>query len=186
MNFNPDDCWILVHNVFNDDTIAGIIDSCESTGFSKGVIRKNEILPDLRDNGVAFLDRGAQHHVYDSVRSCSDRVNRKMFGYDLFDMEDIQVSRYKEQQHYTWHADNIFMRGYEAMQRKLSFVVMLSDPSDYQDGDFEFQDVPSPTKTKLTKGSMLLFPSYLIHRVKPVTSGLRYSMVGWLLGPRFR
>jgi PKHD-type hydroxylase len=77
--------------------------------------------------------------------------------------------------------------------RKLSVVISLSDPKDYEGGDFEFQFRGSddPTLTKIVpeikpKGSVLVFPSYIWHRVKPITKGLRYSLVAWVRGNPYR
>ena len=64
--------------------------------------------------------------------------------------------------------------------RKISLVVFLSDTKDYDGGDFEFQE---EAKIPAEKGSILIFPSFLSHRVTPVTRGLRYSLVNWFIGP---
>ena len=69
--------------------------------------------------------------------------------------------------------------------RKLSVVIQLSDPTTYQGGDFQFQDVETPVNFR-TQGSILVFPSYLPHRVTEITDGVRYSLVDWLEGPRWR
>jgi PKHD-type hydroxylase len=72
-------------------------------------------------------------------------------------------------------------------------LVQLSDPKDYKGGELEFQfrntDDPTPTRPCLEilpRGSIVVFPSFVWHRVKPVTEGTRYSLVIWNLGYPFR
>ena len=69
--------------------------------------------------------------------------------------------------------------------RKLSIVIQLSDPKDYDGGDFEFFDEGGNGKFR-GKGSVLVFPSVHMHRVTEVTSGVRYSLVSWAEGLRWR
>jgi PKHD-type hydroxylase len=80
--------------------------------------------------------------------------------------------------------------------RKLSFSCQLSDPNDYEGGELEFA-IPEIINSKikintfsvkefLPKGSIIVFPSYIWHRVKSVTKGVRYSLVSWVLGYPFK
>ena len=69
--------------------------------------------------------------------------------------------------------------------RKLSICIQLSDPEEYKGGEFQFKSLDSPTNYK-TKGSILVFPSYNEHQITEITSGTRYSLVGWMEGPRWR
>ena len=70
--------------------------------------------------------------------------------------------------------------------RKLSVTVQLSDPSEYEGGGFEFLECPNPDESSRKKGTVLVFPSYLKHRVLPVTKGTRKSLVAWFEGPRWK
>lgn len=79
-----------------------------------------------------------------------------------------------------WEADNLH-------DRKLSIIVQLSDPSSYEGGNFQLVGYENPLTDQLrARGTVLVFPSYLEHCVLPVTSGVRYSMVSWFEGPRWR
>ena len=69
--------------------------------------------------------------------------------------------------------------------RKLSITVQLSDPSDYEGGDLQFLITREPVTAKREKGNAIVFPSFMIHQVKPVTKGVRYSLVCWCSGPAF-
>lgn len=88
--------------------------------------------------------------------------------------------------HYDFHSD-VHWPSRNNMDRKLSFIMQLSHPHEYTGGAFEFRDLPDfPAAEFLAKGSVLVFPSALFHRVTPVTSGTRRSLVSWIEGPCWR
>jgi len=96
--------------------------------------------------------------------------------------EGFQVAEYSAPGgHYTWHND-IGTGAFST--RKLSMSVQLSDAGDYEGGELQFADSTQPGPKEI--GSLIVFPSFLTHRVKPVTSGTRKSMVSWVSGPAFR
>ena len=76
--------------------------------------------------------------------------------------------------------------GYPLNQRKISMTVQLSDGGEYEGGDFEIMRNREPEKLPKGKGTVLVFPSYILHRVTPVTSGIRKSLVLWLGGASFK
>ena len=116
------------------------------------------------------------------LKSFIDMANHVCnWNYDYKLMETVQIGRYKEKGHYTWHRDTA--NPMNGLQRKLSGILLLNDPSEFEGGKLEFRDVPSP---ELKKGSIIVFPSFLDHRVTPVTSGVRYTAVSWVVGPTFR
>ncbi|MDA8015328.1 MAG: 2OG-Fe(II) oxygenase, partial [Gammaproteobacteria bacterium] len=67
-------------------------------------------------------------------------------------------------------------------------VVQLSDADEYEGGDFQMHYVKAhpPADIIRKRGTVLIFPSLLLHRVTPVTSGVRYSLVGWYVGPSWK
>lgn len=106
------------------------------------------------------------------------------WGYDMPSREAIQFAQYGVGQHYDWHVDYFPLAGKDT-DRKVSVVCLLNDPSEFEGGEFQirlYSDYTAP----LEKGSIIAFPSILEHRVKPVTSGVRYSATMWFHGPRFR
>ena len=71
--------------------------------------------------------------------------------------------------------------------RKLSFSLQLSDPDQYTGGELEFSDNGGKTMfAPKQRGTMVVFDSRLKHRVRRVKSGLRKSIVGWVVGPRWK
>tara|TARA_Y100001963_G_C6783479_1_gene451232 strand:- start:2973 stop:3599 length:627 start_codon:yes stop_codon:yes gene_type:complete len=139
------------------------------------------------------------------------RANRENFLYDLtcIDGESLQYTRYKEGQFYGWHNDaglatqykpeaigsrtngeetiKDFINENSELVRKLSFALQLSDPDDYEGGNVQLLDEQgnsyiAPRK----KGTIILFDSRTQHRVCKVTKGIRKSIVGWTVGPRWK
>jgi PKHD-type hydroxylase len=74
----------------------------------------------------------------------------------------------------------------ESGNRKLSFSVMLTDPGDYKGGELLLKTSFKPMKTPKKRGTVVFFPSFVLHEVTPVTEGIRKTLVGWVLGPNFR
>ena len=72
------------------------------------------------------------------------------------------------------------------MTRKLSCVMLLNDPSEYEGGDFEVMTNNQPLKIEFIKGRLIVFPSYILHRVTPIKSGVRRTLVNWISGPHFK
>lgn len=115
--------------------------------------------------------------------------NRNNFGFDIGMMNEIQFTEYtgdaKAGGKYDWHYDT-YWENPNPYDRKLSIVVQLSHPDDYQGGEFEFFGMPSPGEEWKQRGSVLIFPSFFFHRVLPVTAGKRISLVSWIEGPKWR
>ena len=70
--------------------------------------------------------------------------------------------------------------------RKLSIVVQLSEPNEYQGGDLQFMYASEPYTAIKEKGSVYTFPSFVMHKVTPVFSGVRRTLVAWVAGPAFK
>ena len=109
-------------------------------------------------------------------------ANSAWWGFHLAGLsEALQLTHYKgsKKGHYDWHEDH----GETGMflHRKISGVVLLNDK--FKGGDFEFQRIGKPPE--MSVGTMILFPSYKLHRVTPVTKGDRWSLVFWVNGPPF-
>jgi len=93
-----------------------------------------------------------------------------------------------DQGYYNWHNDVNWDDG-RPVHRKLSFICQLTDPAKYEGGDFEMQPLHlgAPNQEQLkTQGTALIFPSFIVHKVNPVTKGTRHSLVAWIEGPKWR
>ena len=115
-----------------------------------------------------------------------EQANAECFGVSVDRHAEMQVTEYDAVRggHYGWHHD-VEWNGQGDRDRKVSVTVQLSAPSDYQGGDFEFDEVKSTANFR-SKGTVLVFPSYLRHTVHPVTAGTRRALVAWFFGPRWR
>ena len=139
------------------------------------------------------------------------RANRENFLYDLkcIDGENMQYTRYAEGQYYGWHNDAGLAIQYKPVSvgnrgtgeqtaqdylnenlelvRKLSFALQLSDPDDYEGGNVVLLDEAGKKYIVPRKrGTIVLFDSRTQHRVNKVKSGIRKSIVGWVVGPRWK
>ena len=114
-------------------------------------------------------------------------ANRETFDIAVENYGDIQYSTYHEDDggHYNWHHD-VDYNVRTAYHRKFSLVCQLTDPSEYEGGDLLFEGMDEPVENFRQKGSVFVFPSYLPHKVTPVTKGMRNSLVIWFEGPRWR
>ena len=103
-------------------------------------------------------------------------ANKQCFGFELTGFgEDAQVSTYHPGDHYDWHVDV----GRQQPWRKVSVSIQLSADDAYSGGDLELQYGRVPKKMPREQGTVVVFPSFLLHRITPVTSGTRQS---WLCG----
>jgi PKHD-type hydroxylase len=105
--------------------------------------------------------------------------------YSLSGFEKVQLGRYKAENkgHYDWHMDSFPPQN--GIQRKLSCVILLNDPSEFEGGILQFKGIED--RNVLTKrGSIIVFPSFIEHKVTPVTAGTRYTAVTWASGPTFK
>ena len=109
-------------------------------------------------------------------------LNERYWRFDLdFIGEEIQYGEYTENGHYRWHLD---LGGGTSPNRKLSCSVQLSAPDEYAGGGLEFQVGSNTVAAPRTQGTLVVFPSFLVHRVAPVTHGMRRSLVAWVSGTR--
>jgi len=111
-------------------------------------------------------------------------LNAKYFNFDLIGFgEHLQLTNYDNAEHgmYGWHQDY----GVGA-SRKLSMVVQLTDPSEYEGGNLQIRTEKEPNTVRKQRGLIAVFPSYVLHQVTPVTQGSRQSLVAWVSGPRFK
>lgn len=125
--------------------------------------------------------------VMDRIIDLVRAANREIYDFDLREFsESPQVARYgaERQGHFGWHSD--IGEGALASKRKLTMVVQLTPPEDYEGGALEVMPSHHVITADRTQGCATLFPSMLLHRVVPVTAGVRHSLTIWAHGPAFR
>ena len=107
------------------------------------------------------------------------------WNYILGGQEDTQITRYKsiDEGFYDWHMDST--RPENGIQRKLTCVILLNDSSEFEGGELQLKAYEGENML-IKQGSIIVFPSFIEHRVTPVTKGVRYTAVTWATGPAFR
>lgn len=194
--------FFTVYDVLTDEEIDTVIEVGKKNSMMKGTINvsggEEEDVPDFisydndkpgyRDSGVVFFKYQHEDELGPIHRKIANQiieVNRDIFRYHLTDLEPFQFTSYKIGEYYKQHTDageGLYLGG---IVRKLSAVIQLSDSDDYTGGNLLGYVQEKPIAADRKKGSMTFFPSFLLHEVTPVTLGHRYSLVMWVLGPRF-
>lgn len=151
-----------------------------------GVDNPNRVEHSLRESTIRWIPPQGEPRLVQRIMGFLKAANRS-FGFDIAGLFDIQFTEYHGSRHdkYDWHHD-VRLKGPMAYDRKLSVVIQLSPRESYEGGTFEFSTVDHPGAAFEPRGSVLIFPSFLQHRVLPVTSGIRHSLVTWVEGPRWR
>ncbi len=196
---------------FCDDVIKYALTQKETMALTGGFSRnknkplnKDEVrnLKYKRNSDLVWLNDA---WIYKEIHPFVHQANRNAgwnFNWDR--SESCQFTKYKLNQYYDWHCDTLG-KVYDQPKtpsdgkiRKLSMTCQLTDGSEYSGGELEFdfrqyspqmrdeaQHLKKATEI-LLKGSIIVFPSFVWHRVKPVTKGVRYSLVVWHLGYPFK
>lgn len=175
----------LCNNIVSKALLLPVHDAV--VGFNDSIVNQ-----ETRRSKVRWIQRSDSNlgWLVNEMTTLFHLANHNVFGSDIWHLNEIQFTEYSgnDKGCYNWHNDVNWDDG-RAVHRKLSMVIQLSDPSDYEGGDFEMQPLylGSPPADEFKKqGSVLVFPSFVMHRVTPVTKGTRYSLVGWIEGPKWR
>lgn len=113
------------------------------------------------------------------------KVNEEYFKFKLTDLEPFQFTSYEIGEYYKKHTDTGLELDIGNTHRKISFSIQLSDENQYDGGELLYHNSYDPIVAEKNLGSISFFPSFMLHEVTPVTRGVRYSLVGWVNGPRF-
>jgi PKHD-type hydroxylase len=175
-------------NVFTDQEIEEIIQIGESQPKIKATTVGEDIsqeVTDYRVSDIAWLANNPKTSwVFDRIADLAIKANSEMWNFDIWDFQDdLQyTSYYGNGGHYDWHAD----LGAGISNRKLSIVLQLSNSDEYEGGDLQMNTGGSILNIPREKGLICFFPSFVLHRVTPLSSGLRRSLVTWLCGANLR
>lgn len=143
----------------------------------------------IRRSGLHWLSNNSDTSwVFEILGHVVSSLNAQFFKFELTGFgEQIQLTNYDESENgmYGWHVD--MGPQTTAPCRKLSIVVQLSDPVDYEGGILELQPHGNNAiKMRKQRGLIVAFPSWTLHQVTPVTQGSRQSLVAWISGPPFK
>ena len=176
------------------DCLAENLESAKVFGRSPNSSRDD---PSIRKTSVYFVPTDRDNKANELAWYFLKEANKQMFNYDLTYFQSIQFAAYKNGDFYDWHIDSYY-QDEPNKTRKLSLSFMLTDPDDFEGGEFQFFNGGRPfqengdatgeqiEKDLKAKGSIVVFDSRDFHRVCPVTDGVRYSIVCWATGAAFK
>ena len=189
-------CWVVDNAITKQkcDWILSLAEDKWETGKVGGPVKdatKTEewlIKEEVRKSEVVFTD---DNDLYDLVWYFANTANEQaLWKFQLDSCQSMQITRYGVGGYYDFHIDgNGFTReitnprsATNFKTRKLSMSIVLND--DFEGGEFEFMGSENDL-IKARTGTIIIFPSYLQHRVRPVTKGVRHSLVVWFCGEPF-
>ena len=184
-------------NVVDDFYINSLHELGKKKKTLKGKIDGTVLNKERRESDVKFV---SEQWVYDAILPSIKTANQAAgWNFDFNWCEAAQYTIYKKGQHYGWHTDmaddpyEMENSNFKGKVRKLSCTLLLNDATEFKGGDCEFDFRNSRDKENVVrakelknKGDLIVFPSHLWHRVKPITSGKRFSLVAWFIGPPFK
>ncbi len=136
---------------------------------------------------VAWMERtDASQWLYRRLEEIVQRLNLQFYKYELFGLrERLQYTVYEQAEggHYGWHVDH---GDATPAPRKLSLSLQLTDPQGYEGCDLELSYGDGVKHAPRSRGTIIAFPSYVLHQVTPIVTGTRKSLVIWASGPDFR
>lgn len=146
-----------------------------------------EHLAKIRRSKISWIRNSPDTQwVFEKLAHVASSLNSQFYRFDLTGFgEALQLTNYDQSEHgmYGWHQD---YGGSRSISRKLSLVLQLTDPSQYEGGNLQVMTSGEPINVRKQRGLIAAFPSYVLHQVTPVTQGNRQSLVAWVSGPAFK
>jgi PKHD-type hydroxylase len=179
-------------NAFTEEELKTIIEYCDAIGTESGTTFGGSSQEDYekhRVSNVKFHKRNQETAwIFDRLNFVIQAANEQFYNFNLNGYAEFQYTTYDPNGRYDFHTDLAYGEEYgnNAELRKLSLTLLLND--DFEGGEFEVNlgKEENAITVPMHKGRVVLFPSFVLHRVKPVTKGVRKSLVIWVVGPKFR
>lgn len=188
--------YVWQDNIFTPDELKQVAHYCAFLDLKEGIIGHGVYSPDKRRARVNMFYPNEQNRwIFERLNNWLLKMNESYYGFAVNGYDFIQYSEYtkEDEGHFGWHVD-LYWGGdpppppdmFEP--RKLSMSLLLNTPGeDFEGGEFEYagDDQRKPVNVPFVVGRAIFFPSFLTHRVRPVFSGVRKSLVIWATGPKF-
>mgnify|MGYP001160142248 FL=1 len=184
---------VHMNNVFDDEVLKRIENFVSDKELNDALVMGSEYASDnekIRSTKMIWMTSDdfsdelldVYEYISDLVRS----VNNDLWGYNIIGWEPLQYLEYwaEEKGRFDWHID-IPARRMKGNQRKVSFMIGLSDVSEYEGGYLQLRLGVDDRNIKLGRGEIVILPSFIVHRVTTVTKGKRRVVSGWGSGPNF-
>lgn len=183
------DPWCFTSGIFDDtelDSLQAQAKNATQRAIVNNTTDKQE-LDKIRRSQVSWIERTQESEwIFVKLAHAVATLNAQFFRFDLTSFgEALQLTNYDQSENgmYGWHQDS---GGKNQVNRKLSIVVQLTDPAEYEGGNLQIMTSANPQNIRKQRGLIAAFPSYQLHQVTPVTQGSRQSLVAWVSGPPFR
>ena len=185
--------WYNYFEAIPITTVDTIVENCLKEELNKGTIGTKDgdvVDEDIRISNIKLLDIAKYEELFQLIWRYALNANRYAYGFDIANVENCQFSVYdsKDKAKYDWHIDTVWGNP-STFDRKISLIIQLSDPSEYEGGQFQVKGVFNTEEEKELmnkKGTIITIPSFVEHRVTPVTKGRRLSLIAWIEGTKFR
>jgi len=174
-----DDC-------FSEGELSKIIEYCEKFEKEESKLENNLVDDKKRISNISWIKYNNDSRWFiDMLHECVKNLNNDYYKFELNNFEYIQYTSYdKTGSKYDYHVD-LTLNFPRTNMRKLSVVMFLSDDSQYTGGKF-ILNTGKETEIEQKKGRIIVFPSFFLHRVTPIETGVRKSLVNWISGPAFK
>jgi PKHD-type hydroxylase len=183
-----DKVYHIVNNSITQELCSNIISQGESKELKTGEILDGKQFN--RSSKVSWIEnRHLELQLMQSIRLANRKAD---WDFSLAEFEPFQYTVYNKDDFYNWHIDSLSEPYDNGYIRKLSFTLSLND--NYEGGAFDIT-VPNPKEDDNEKytidlrgfkpGTLLVFPSFMWHRVNKVRKGTRKVLVGWTLGKQW-
>jgi PKHD-type hydroxylase len=176
--FTPLQCKMVIE--------AGREEPKQSAEVGSGAGEKKGVLDTkTRTSHISWIPFKKMPDMYKDIEKTMKATNGNHFGFDGMQITEMaQYTEYPEGGFYDWHVDNDVNMAHEPPVRKISMTLLLSPENEFEGGDLEL--IKEGQSAKIKQGQAIFFASFIRHRVKPVTRGVRKSLVMWFGGPSFK
>lgn len=184
--------WVYMENAFNKEECNDIISYGYNQELAAGTVyhqkrddNVDDVEKSIREAMVSWIfPNEGTFWIYKRLSSITNMLNNDYYKFDLAGFaEGLQFTEYTAPSGmHSAHLD----KSPNGIVRKMSLVVQLSDPESYEGCNLEIIDSGGNLKLPRDQGTMLMFPSWEMHRVTPITKGKRNSLVAWITGNPFR
>jgi PKHD-type hydroxylase len=193
--------YTKIEQAFSEDELGLFLEYCDSRNknLKNATVIGKKNAPQVRISQTWFENKNTENAwFFERMNQVIDFANNEFYNFDLWGYEKFQYGEYRgdELGKYDLHADMLTddvnesnFNTYHEGTRKLSATLMLNQQGeDFEGGDFvvAISGEDNAEVVNLSAGSIVVFPSFITHAVKPVTSGIRKSAVIWVVGPKFR
>ena len=187
MFFNNHYCQF--NSYFSQKFCEQVINFVDEKNLMKAVVGKDRQQDlNIRDSYTHFLN---EDWINKEIFFLVQETNKAIRNFDISFAEHVQFTKYQLNQYYGWHSDD--NHAYKNKDRKLSVIISLNDSKNYTGGDVLLKDMSAISENEVFKcdqlkntGTVIVFPSLILHKVMPITSGTRYSLVNWIVGDQFK